>query len=442
MLGFLVRLLPFWVREPLLILVGAVFGVRITYLAHRDGEGVAAAIGLVFLVFTAVRVHTVARALRARRAPAPAVAPAVAPVAAVAAEKEPNAWGQAFAAVAVFAALGSALWLGPHLLPADDDGAPRAASCAGGEDEELPGAYRRTPRAVTGDELCNALNRTDLAHLLGTPAETATAVSGTSNTAPLTDGKVAQPEAEVQFDTYTVDVTVTYNELSIAQYVKFMEYGEETDVKTLSVLGRPCGPRLGPHHEDRDQSRGRRFRRTGRTGPPGAHPVRGPRRQGPGRVLRHHRMEHVRSPPGRRRPAGHRREGAPDDPRTHRVTTSVNPPNQRTGTQSVAAAACCSSAPPHPRTAEVNPSRRATGTSMSNTIRLTQPPANPSPRETEGFPGCSSSSDRRAARVLRSKRMVTCWNGTSCIAARFTGPRPTRGRAERPQGPWLDAAFD
>ncbi|MGW5568650.1 DUF6215 domain-containing protein [Streptomyces tendae] len=246
MLGFLVRLLPFWVREPLLILVGSVFGVRIMYLAHRDGEWVAAAIGLVFLVFTAVRVHTVARALRARRAPAPAaeVAPAAAapaaPAVAVAAEKEPNAWGQAVAAVAVFAALGAALWLGPHLLPSDDDGASRAVSCAGGEDEELPGAYRKTPRAVTGDELCNALNRPDLAQLLGTPAETATAVSGTSNTAPLTDGKVAQPEAEVQFDTYTVNVSVTYNELSIAQYVKLMEYGEETDVRTLSVLGRPA----------------------------------------------------------------------------------------------------------------------------------------------------------------------------------------------------------
>ncbi|GHA78477.1 hypothetical protein GCM10010330_35070 [Streptomyces tendae] len=252
MLGFLVRLLPFWVREPLLILVGSVFGVRIMYLAHRDGEWVAAAIGLVFLVFTAVRVHTVAHALRARRAPAPAaeVAPAAvalaapadpaAPAVAVAAEKEPNAWGQAVAAVAVFAALGAALWLGPHLLPSDDDGAPPAASCAGGEDEELPGAYRKMPRAVTGDELCNALNRPDLAQLLGTPAETATAVSGTSNTAPLTDGKVAQPEAEVQFDTYTVNVSVTYNELSIAQYVKLMEYGEETDVRTLSVLGRPA----------------------------------------------------------------------------------------------------------------------------------------------------------------------------------------------------------
>ncbi|WP_435253396.1 DUF6215 domain-containing protein [Streptomyces tendae] len=255
MLGFLVRLLPFWVREPLLILVGSVFGVRIMYLAHRDGEWVAAAIGLVFLVFTAVRVHTVARALRARRArrapaPAPGPAPAAevapaaiapaAPAVAVAAEKEPNAWGQAVAAVAVFAALGAALWLGPHLLPSDDDGAPRAVSCAGGEGEELPVAYRKTPRAVTGEELCNALNRPDLPQLLGTPAETATAVSGTSNTAPLTDGKVAQPEAEVQFDTYTVNVSVTYNELSIAQYVKLMEYGEETDVRKLSVLGRPA----------------------------------------------------------------------------------------------------------------------------------------------------------------------------------------------------------
>ncbi|MFC8085945.1 DUF6215 domain-containing protein [Streptomyces sp. NPDC057340] len=272
MLGFLVRLLPFWVREPLLILVGSVFGVRIMYLAHRDGAWMPAAIGLVFLVFTAVRVHMVVRALRARRAAAPAsaadgaatdaakpqpcpqpqpqsesqrpaerrpTAPA-APTASVAAEKEPNAWGQAVAAVAVFAALGAALWLGPHLLPSDDAGAPQAASCGGAEDEELPGAYRKTPRAVTGDELCEALNRPDLARLLGTPAETATAVSGTSGTAPLTDGQVAQPEAQVQFDTYTVHVSVTYNHLSVAQYVKLMEYGEETDVKTLSVLGRPA----------------------------------------------------------------------------------------------------------------------------------------------------------------------------------------------------------
>ncbi|MDQ0402119.1 DUF6215 domain-containing protein [Streptomyces sp. NPDC000349] len=258
MLGFLLRLLPFWVREPLFIVVGAVFGVRLVHLALRDDEWVLAGIGAVFLVFTAVRVHTVVRALRARRNPGPAVsadgtataapvqaqaqthAPAAQRPTPSAREKEPNAWAQAFAAVAVFAALGAAVWLGPRLQPSENDSTPQAASCSSGEGEKLPSAYAKHPEAVTGDELCKALNVSDLAQLLGTPAETATVASGTSNTAPLTDGKVAQPEAEVQFDTYTVNVSATYNKLSIAQYVNLMKYGEETDVKTLVVLGRPA----------------------------------------------------------------------------------------------------------------------------------------------------------------------------------------------------------
>ncbi|MFC9056457.1 DUF6215 domain-containing protein [Streptomyces sp. NPDC057074] len=261
MLGFLLRLLPFWVREPLFIVVGAVFGVRLLHLALRDDAWVPAGIGTVFLVFTAVRVHTVVRALRARRNPGPAAPAAPADGAATGApvqaqaqthapaarrptpaapEKEPNAWAQAFAAVAVFAALGAAVWLGPRLQPSENDSTPQAASCSSGEGEKLPSAYAKNPEAVTGDELCEALNVPGLARLLGTPAETATVASGTSNTAPLTDGKVAQPEAEVQFDTYTVNVSATYNKLSIAQYVNLMKYGEETDVKTLVVLGRPA----------------------------------------------------------------------------------------------------------------------------------------------------------------------------------------------------------
>ncbi|MCF2129597.1 DUF6215 domain-containing protein [Strepomyces sp. STD 3.1] len=262
MLGLLFRLLPFWVREPLFIVVGAVFGVRLVHLALRDDEGVLAGIGGVFLVFTAVRVRTVVRALRARRNPGPAAsadgAGTAAPVQAQAhtqarihapaaqrptppaPEKEPNAWAQAVAAVAVFAALGAAVWLGPRLQPSENDSTPRAASCPSGEGEELPGAYAKNPEAVTGDELCKALNMPDLAQLLGTPAETATVASGTSNTAPLTDGRVAQPEAEVQFDTYTVNVSATYNKLSIAQYVNLMKYGQETDVRRVVVLGRPA----------------------------------------------------------------------------------------------------------------------------------------------------------------------------------------------------------
>ncbi|MDI6518091.1 DUF6215 domain-containing protein [Streptomyces coelicoflavus] len=256
MLGFLIRLLPFWVREPLLIVVGSVFGARLLYLGGVEQSWTLAGIGALFLVFTAVRVHTVVQALRARRNPAPAAsedgtrpdtpvpapqgpAPA-APAAPAAREKEPNAWGQAFAAVAVFAALGAAAFLGPKLLPSEAHGTPHAVSCPGGQETELPSAYKKSPRTVTGAELCEALNTPDLARLLGTPTETATGASASNNTAPLTDGKVALPEAKVEFDTYTVNVAVTYNHLSIAQYVKLMDYGNEIDVKKAEVLGRPA----------------------------------------------------------------------------------------------------------------------------------------------------------------------------------------------------------
>jgi hypothetical protein len=271
MLGFLLRLLPFWVREPLLIAVGSVLGVRIMYLAVHDHDRVAAGLGVVFLVFTAVRVYAVIRALRARRNPSPTASADGAAVDAASQtqpqtqaqaqpqaqpqaqaqvgtgprprsdtpEKEHNAWSQAVAAVAVFGALAAALWVAPRFMPSDDN-TPQPASCSGGAHEELPKAYKDTPQPVTGEELCKALNRPDLAMLLGTPGETATTVSSTNNTAPLTDGKVAQPEAEVTFDTYTVNVSATYNELSTDQYVKLMKFGDEKDIKTLTVLGRPA----------------------------------------------------------------------------------------------------------------------------------------------------------------------------------------------------------
>lgn len=196
MLGLLFRLLPFWVREPLFIVVGSVFGVRIMFLAVIEENWAAAGIGSVFLVGTAVRVRTVVLALRARRNPTPmprgdgavpdASVPSQDPAGRrpvpAAPQKEPNAWGQAVAAVGVFAALGVAVWLGPHLLPTDGNSTPRAVSCPSGEDTELPRASEEMPRAVTADELCEALNRPDLAKLLGTPSELATAASSHSNT--------------------------------------------------------------------------------------------------------------------------------------------------------------------------------------------------------------------------------------------------------------------
>ncbi|MFD8733588.1 DUF6215 domain-containing protein [Streptomyces sp. NPDC059618] len=243
MLGLLLRLLPFWVREPLLIVVGSVLGVRLMYLAVRDGHLVMAGLGLAFLVFTAIRVHLVVRALRARRNPGPAAAANEAAGAAGAAGtagaavdagapplpqpqplKEPekhNAWAQAFAALGLFGVLAATVWLGPRFMPSDDI-TPRPETCSDETHEKLPKAYRQTPRPATGEELCKALDRPDLAELLGTPGETALTVSSNNNTALLTDGKVAEPDAEIAFDTYTVHASVTYNHLTTDQYVKLL----------------------------------------------------------------------------------------------------------------------------------------------------------------------------------------------------------------------------
>ncbi|NED83192.1 hypothetical protein G3I76_24270 [Streptomyces sp. SID11233] len=249
MLGLLLRLLPFWVREPVFILVGSAFGVRLMYLAAHEQNWTAAGIGAVFLVFTAVRVHTVVRALRARRSPdqpAPAARtvpqpqPQPLPAAVPATpKKEPNAWGQAFAAVGLFGALAAAVWVAPHMTADGDDNTPAPASCSGSEDGKPPKAYARTPKAATGAELCEALNRPDLAQLMGTPDEGAVSATGTSGTAALTDGKVAAPEAQVEFDTYTVNLSATYNKLSVAQYVKMKKTGGG-DNRADTILGRPA----------------------------------------------------------------------------------------------------------------------------------------------------------------------------------------------------------
>ncbi|MFI7500167.1 hypothetical protein ACIBVL_17030 [Streptomyces sp. NPDC049687] len=68
MLGLILRLLPFWVREPLLIVFGAVFCGFMFYVAvAREGGWVAVGIGAAVLLFTGIRVHTVRQAWRARQ---------------------------------------------------------------------------------------------------------------------------------------------------------------------------------------------------------------------------------------------------------------------------------------------------------------------------------------------------------------------------------------
>ncbi|MFI0964734.1 hypothetical protein ACH4S8_25575 [Streptomyces sp. NPDC021080] len=68
MVGLILRVLPFWVREPLLIVVGFPFSGFLFYAAARDGSAFGAFLGVAVLVFTVIRVYTVITALRARKA--------------------------------------------------------------------------------------------------------------------------------------------------------------------------------------------------------------------------------------------------------------------------------------------------------------------------------------------------------------------------------------
>jgi hypothetical protein len=67
MVGLILRVLPFWVREPLLIAVGFPFSGALFYAAARDGSAFGAFLGAVMLLVSAYRVHLVVKALRARK---------------------------------------------------------------------------------------------------------------------------------------------------------------------------------------------------------------------------------------------------------------------------------------------------------------------------------------------------------------------------------------
>ncbi|WP_406289567.1 DUF6215 domain-containing protein [Streptomyces sp. NBC_00209] len=248
MLGLILRVLPFWVREPLLILGGSLFGVGITVRAVYESYWLMAGGGVALLAVTAFRIHTVRHAWRARRstvAAAPAaqtgppagLAPAPAPAPQ---KKEPNAAAQVFVALALVGALVGAVWLAPRVTGDATATSRKPATCSDhAAGKKLPKAYGLTPGAVTGDDLCKALNRSDLADLLGTPGETPLVAYGNSGTASLTADKVAEPEARVQFDTYTVEFSATYNHMTIALYAKVLA-PQTLDHKQDKVLGRPA----------------------------------------------------------------------------------------------------------------------------------------------------------------------------------------------------------
>lgn len=140
--------------------------------------------------------------------------------------KEPNHWAQGIAAVALVAALGGGAWA---FGGTSGNSGPPPATCS----DEEPG--KATGR-VTGRQLCEALHRPDLAELLGTPTETAKTASGSDGSVGLAGGKdIPMPSAEVEFDTYTVTLSATYDDLPVAGSHELL-----SEAQQRKVLGRPA----------------------------------------------------------------------------------------------------------------------------------------------------------------------------------------------------------
>ncbi|MFF6917433.1 DUF6215 domain-containing protein [Streptomyces sp. NPDC012466] len=139
-----------------------------------------------------------------------------------------NAWGQALAAVALVGALGAGFWGLARTSAAESE--PKPATCSDGETPAPKGKH------LSGAQLCEALNRSDLAALLGTPAEIAKTAQGSDSSIGTAGGKdIATPQAQVEFETYTVTLSATYDGLPVTGSEALLG----SDARRQTMLGRP-----------------------------------------------------------------------------------------------------------------------------------------------------------------------------------------------------------
>ncbi|MDX3667114.1 DUF6215 domain-containing protein [Streptomyces europaeiscabiei] len=139
---------------------------------------------------------------------------------------------QVFSAVATVGVLLGGMWLLGDLL-GQTPGTVGPAVCSSSDDASP------APRGkVSGAQLCTALNRSDLPGLLGTPTEQAVSASGgESESSWASSGtKTVTPEATVTLDTYTVELSASYEDLPVTDSVGYLG----ADAETRTVLGRPA----------------------------------------------------------------------------------------------------------------------------------------------------------------------------------------------------------
>ncbi|HEY9367613.1 DUF6215 domain-containing protein [Streptomyces sp.] len=144
--------------------------------------------------------------------------------------------GQVVAGLTLVPALCVGLWaLGDTAN--SNSGAPQPATCAEGKTGKASEEPGQVPGRVSGTQLCKALNRPDLADLLGTPTETLKSASGSDGSFKLGSGKeIATPSSRVEFGTYTVTLSASYDRLPVAGSAAYLG----RDAQERTVLGRPA----------------------------------------------------------------------------------------------------------------------------------------------------------------------------------------------------------
>lgn len=175
--------------------------------------------------------------------------------------KGAGAWGQAVTAVVLVGVLAVGLWTVQKTSSSHGESASAPATCPGGrsatastgaaeegaKDGAKDGAKgsanggakkaAKAPRQASGLQLCEALNRPDLADLLGTPGETAKTASGSDGAFTSPGGhETATPSARVEFGTYTVNLAASYDRMPVTEYASLL--GDGDDARRQTVLGR------------------------------------------------------------------------------------------------------------------------------------------------------------------------------------------------------------
>ncbi|MEU6847697.1 DUF6215 domain-containing protein [Streptomyces sp. NPDC046716] len=134
-------------------------------------------------------------------------------------EKPMNAWGQAIAAFAVVGAVGVGFWAQNQLADGGARAAEKPGACSGGAATKGDKAAGR----VSGAQLCKALNQPELADWLGTPGELPRSASGSGDGSLRLDrGKTPYRAARIEFDTYTVTISATYDKRPVAGWEKLL----------------------------------------------------------------------------------------------------------------------------------------------------------------------------------------------------------------------------